>query len=160
MAVRNAYVLDTEIPTQVKGGKVIAIVGAFETLAADDAGSKYRICRLPANAVPIQIEINSDSIAGFTEVDLGIYDTLEQGGAVKDIDAFQDGVDMNGGYAIGSELNGLSAIAIANLGKQIYELAGDSAPTPNGEYDLVLTCVSEVSAAGTVAFRILLAVSS
>ena len=160
MAVRNAYVLDTEIPSQVKGGRVIAISGNFETLSADDAGSKYRLCRLPANAVPLQLEINQDSIAGFTEIDIGLYDTLEQGGAVKDIDCFSDGVDQNGGYAVGSELNGLSAVPIASLGDQIYEFAGDDAPTPNGEYDLVMTCVSEVTAAGTVAFRGLFAVSS
>ena len=160
MAVRNAYVLSTEIPSQVKGGKVIAISGNFETLAADDAGSKYRICRVPANAVPIQIEINCDSIAGFTEADLGLYDTLEQGGAVKDIDCFMDGVDLSGGKAIGSEQNGLAALPIDELGDQMYEQAGDDAPTPNGEYDLVLTAVSDISAAATVGFRILLAVSS
>ena len=160
MAVRNAYVLSTVIPTQVKGGRVIAISGNFETLAADDAGSKYRLCRLPANAVPLQLEINQDGIAGFTEIDIGLYDTLEQGGAVKDIDCFSDGVDQSAGYALGSELNGLSAVAIASLGQQVYQFAGDSAPTPNGEYDLVMTCVSEVSAAGTVAFRGLFAISS
>ena len=160
MAVKDAYVLSTEIPSQVKGVKSLIIAGNFEALAADDAGSKYRICRVPANAVPISIDINMDAIAGVTEADLGLYDTKEQGGAVKDIDCFQDGVDMHGGYAIGSELSGLSAMTIDEIGDQMYEFAGDDAPTPGGEYDLVLTCVSEITGTGTVAFRIVLGPSS
>ena len=160
MAVVNEYVLSTTIPTQVKGGKVVAIAGNFETAAADDAGSIYRICRVGANWVPLSIDINCDAIADATDVDLGLYDTLEQGGAVKDADCFTDGDDINAGAALGSEISGLQTLAIDEIGDQMYEHAGDDAPTPNGEYDLVLTMNSEVSAAGTIAIRALFAISS
>ena len=160
MAVKDAYVLSTQIPSQVKGVKSLIIAGNFEALAADDAGSKYRICRVPANAVPISIDINMDAIAGVTEADLGLYDTKEQGGAVKDIDCFMDGTDMHAGYALGSELSGLSAMDVDEIGNQMYQFAGDDNPTPGGEYDLVLTCVSEITGTGTVAFRIVLGPSS
>lgn len=136
-----------------KGGDVRAMVFTFETEAADDAGSKYRLCRLNANMVPIRIELTNDAIANATEIDLGIYDTLENGGAVKNIDAFIDGLDINGGNAISSPVDGLKDLAIADIGKDIFTLAGDSNPTPDGEYDLVLTMVSNVSAAGTISLR-------
>jgi hypothetical protein len=159
MAVVNEYMLSTVVKTQVKGGNVVAIAGNFEVAAADDAGSKYRICRVGANWVPISMVLNSDAIADATAVDFGIYDTLEQGGAVKDDDIFLAAEDINGGHALSSEQNLMEDLAIEKIGKQIYELAGDSAPTPNGEYDLVLTADSNISAAGTIAVRLLFAVA-
>lgn len=157
MAVENGYELSTAIKTQVNGGEVIAIAGNFETAAGDDAGSKYRLAKVGANWVPLQIQINCDSIADATDVDLGLYDTLENGGAAKDADCFMNGDDINAGAAIGSEIDGLQSISIDDIGNQCYEFAGDSAPTPDGMYDLVLTMNSDVSAAGTIAIRALFA---
>ena len=157
MSVRNAYVLSEEIKTQVNGGQVIAISGNFETLVADDILSKYRLCKVGADWIPLQIQINCDSIGGFTDANLGLYDTLENGGAAKDYDVFMDGIDINGGAALGSEVSGLSNIDIDSIGEQMYQYAGDDAPTPDGMYDLVLTADSEITGAGTVAVRMLFA---
>ncbi len=160
MGIQNVYMLSTTIPTQVKGGSVHAVAGNFETLVADDINTIYRLCRLPANAVMLQVEINNDSIAGLTDVDLGLYDTLEHGGAVKDADVYMDGADLHAGSAIGSEVSGLSNIGIADIGEQVYESAGDDVPTPGAEYDLCMTVNSEITGAGTIAVRVLFAISS
>lgn len=157
MAVRNAYVLSEVIKTQVNGGQVIAIAGNFETLVADDILSKYRLCKVGADWVPLSIEINCDAITGATDMNLGLYDTLENGGTVKDYDCFMDGADISGGKALGSEQNGLATLGIDEIGDQMYEHAGDSAPTPDGMYDLVLTADSEIAAAATIAIRCLFA---
>jgi len=157
MAVRNAYVLSEALKAQVNGAQVIAIAGTFETLVADDILSKYRLCKVGADWIPIEIELNNDSIGGFTDANLGLYDTLENGGAVKDYDCFMDGTDISAGYAIGSEINCLSALPLAEIGYQMYQHAGDSTPTPDGMYDLVLTADSEITGAGTVSFRMLFA---
>lgn len=157
MAVRNAYVLSEAIKTQVNGGQVIAIAGNFETLVADDILSKYRLCKVGADWIPLQIEINCDSISGATDMNLGLYDTLENGGAAKDYDVFMDGTNLASGAAIGSEVSGLSNIDLDSVGEQMYEYAGDSAPTPDGMYDLVLTADSEIAGAGTIAIRALFA---
>ena len=153
MAVRNAYVLSETVKTQVNGGGVIAIAGNFETLVADDAGSKYRLCKVGASWVPLKIEINNDSIAGATDMDLGLYETLENGGAVKDADVFMDGTDINAGSAIGSEVSGLSNIDIDSIGEQMYQYAGETTLEPARMYDLVLTANSDITGAGTIAFR-------
>jgi hypothetical protein len=68
---------------EVNGAQVIAISGNFETTAADDAGSKYRICKVGADWVPLRIDINNDAIAGATSEKLGLYRTLENGGTAK-----------------------------------------------------------------------------
>jgi len=156
MAVENSYELSEVIKTQVNGGEVIAIAGNFETAVADDAGSKYRLCKVGANWVPISIEINCDALTGATDVDLGLYDLLEKGGAAKDADCFLNGEDISGGHALSSEQNGLEDIAIDAIGDQMYEFAGDSDASEQA-YDLVLTMNSEIAAAGTIAIRALFA---
>ena len=154
MAVRNAYVLSEALKGQVNGGQVVAIAGNFETLAADDAGSKYRLCKVGADWVPLQIYINCDALSGATDVDLGLYETLENGGDAKDADCFLDGGDISGGQAIGSEENCLATLGIDEIGDQCYEHAGDSDASEQ-MYDLVLTMNSEIAAAGTIAIRAL-----
>ena len=160
MGVQNVYMLSTTIPTQVKGGSMHAVAGNFETLVADDIDTIYRLCRLPANAVILGIEINNDAIAGLTDADIGLYETIEHGGAVKDADVYMDGTDLNAGSAIGSEVSGLSNIAIDAIGDQVYENAGDTIPTPGAEYDLCMTVNSEITGAGTIAIRVKFAISS
>lgn len=157
MAVRNAYVLSTTLKTQVNGGQVIAIAGNFETLATDEAATKYRLCKVGSDWIPLKIEINNDAIAGATDMDLGLYDTLELGGAVKDADVFMDGTDINGGSAIGSEVSGLSNIDIDSIGEQMYQYAGETSEEAQRLYDLVLTSNAAITGAGTIAFRMLFA---
>ena len=153
MALKNAYQLSEVIKTQVGGGQVIAIAGTFETEATDDAGSIYRLAKLGADWVPIQMEIASDNIAGATDIDVGLYETLEMGGAVKDADVFLNGEDINAGESMDAPQNALKSMAIANVGKQIYELAGDTTPEDQRVYDLAITTNAAITGAGTIAFR-------
>jgi len=157
MAVINAYKLSEALKAQVSGAQVISIAGNFETVGTDSAGSKYRLCKVGADWIPLSIEINMDAIAGATDMDLGLYDTLENGGAVKDADVFMDGTDMHSGYALGSELSGLSNIDIDSIGEEMYQYAGETTPDPIKTYDLVLTSNDAITGAGTVAVRMLFA---
>ena len=156
MAVINAYKLSEAQKSTVNGAQVIAIAGNFETVNGDTAASKYRLCKVGADWIPIQIEINNDAIAGATDMDLGLYTTLEKGGAAKDADVFMDGTDINGGSALGSEVSGLSNIDVDSIGDQCYAYAGDSDPSEQ-MYDLVLTSNANITGAGTIAIRALFA---
>jgi hypothetical protein len=154
MALINEYMLSETAKKEVNGAQVIAISGNFETTAADDAGSKYRICKVGADWVPLQIQINNDAIAGADDVDLGLYETLENGGAVKDADCFIDGDDIHAGAALGSEIDGLQSLDIDEIGDQMYEHAGDDDASAQ-MYDLVLTSNNAITGAGTIAIRAL-----
>ena len=157
MALKNAYQLSTVIKTQVGGGQVMAIAGTFETEATDDTASIYRLCKVGADWVPISMELNNDAIAGATDIDVGLYETLEMGGAVKDADIFLNGEDINTGHALGSEQDAMEDMGVANIGKQIYELAGDTTPEDQRVYDLAITTNAAITGAGTIAFRALFA---
>lgn len=157
MAVINAYKLSETLKSQVNGAQMICIAGNFETLTTDSAASKYRLCKVGADWIPIQIQINNDAIAGATDMNLGLYDTLELGGAVKDYDVFMDGTDINGGSALGSEVSGLSNIDVDSIGEQMYQYAGETTLQPEQMYDLVLTSDAAITGAGTIAVRCIFA---
>lgn len=155
MAVVNTYMPEGLKVTEYRGGAVVAIACTFEVAAADDDGSVYRFAKLSKNLVPIptMLKLTSDAIAGLTSASVGLYKTLENGGTVAASACFKALTDMNAGYARGSEVDCTLAIAIADVGKQIWELAGETyEEDADDEYDLALTAAAAPSAAGTLSF--------
>lgn len=129
------------------GGKLGFIRDTFEIEASNSAGSKYRIARVPSNAVIDSITIACDAIAGATDNDVGFYNVPEDSdGVVIDKDALADGQT----FATASRsLDGLSQPAIENLPKQVWQLAG-FATNPGKLVDIVITANALGSAGGTV----------
>ena len=157
MAVENKYVnsdlandrlSDPQLNT---GGEVISSVVEFEVAAADDDGSIYRLVKsIPGTMRIKEVEILNDAVTGGTDYDLGIYETLGDGGAVKVADVLADGVDMSSARAIGSAENGLSNLTINDLDKTIYEHAGDAFASRLSSYDIALTANTVGTADGTI----------
>lgn len=129
------------------GGKLRFIRETVEIAAADDDGSKYRVARVPANAVVKEIIIACDAITGGTDFDLGLYDTPEiNSGAVIDADILMDGQTLASASRV---LDGLQTVDIANLHKKLWEIAALTAD-PRKLVDIVLTGNTVGTAAGTV----------
>jgi hypothetical protein len=154
MAVVNAYVSTDTQNIKQSGGELISMVAIANVAAADDDGSIYRLFRVNKNLVPLSIEINCPAIAGANAYDLGIYKLLELGGAVKDADVLMANANISGGKAIGSEQNGLADLTVAKLGKQIWELAGETDENnADNNYDIALTADTVGTAAGAIYVR-------
>lgn len=133
-----------------KGSEELTSVHTEEIAAADEDGSKYRIIKgLTGHEIITEIMALADAITNGTDYDLGFYKS--NGGAVKDADVLADGIDFSSGFARASEQNMLTNVAIADIQKKVFELAGDSVPDADG-YDLVLTCNTVGTVAGTVSF--------
>ena len=144
MAIVDRYVRNAgdKSPAQTSGQEVKALVLNFAIDSTDDDGSKYRFFRsIPATAIITKLEVQNDAIAGGVDFDLGIYNTLEGPlkGAVKDADALAATVDLSAARDVSNLISGLSAVALSDNSKTVYELAGDNVDTRQGEYDLVLT---------------------
>ena len=134
---------------KVAGGKLMCVAAQVEVAEADSDGSIYKLAKLPANAIPVKCDIFNDAIAGATSYDLGLYNEDETTEADKDV--FMAATDINAGSAIGSPRNGLATgPAIADIGKRIWELAGDTVNTKEGGYVLALTGNTVGTAAGTI----------
>jgi hypothetical protein len=134
------------------GGKTRIIRDTVEIDAADDDTSKYRLARLPANAILESITIDHDAITGGTDFDLGFYDVPEtNSGAVISgaVDVLVDGATL----AVAGSVDGLGNVAIENRHKKIWEIAGLAAD-PNKLVDIVLTGNVVGTASGTVTLSV------
>jgi len=132
------------------GGKLKLFRDTVEIAAADDDGSKYRLARLPFNAVIESISIEHDSITGGTDYDLGLYDTPEtNSGAVIDADVLADGISL----ATAGTKDGFANVDRANKHKKLWELAGLTEAATK-LVDVVLTGNTVGTAAGTATLTI------
>jgi len=153
MAVENKYV-DSNIVSGKKsltggaGTEIVAYAVTFETAAADDDGSVYRVIKgIPSNLIPYQISIVCDAITSGTDWDLGVYKV--DGGAVVDKDVLMDGQTLATALtrATGHQL-GLKDVNADKVGATLATLSGQT--VPDDSYDLALTANTVGSAAGTV----------
>lgn len=161
MAVEDKYVnADIVAGTkgkavEVHGAKTVVAIVAFEIAAADDNLSIYRILKnIPASAVIQDIEILNDVITLGSDYNLGLYKTLERGGAVIDDNVFADAIDFTSARIHGAGLSGLTAVDVANAANTVFEHAGDTLDTREVGYDLAFTAIVVGTSAGTITAKI------
>lgn len=162
MAVEDKYAdanLEAEKITTAAfshGDKTVYAVATFETAAADDDGSVYRLFKsVPADYIPAKIDIACDAITGGTDWDLGFYKTTVGGvaGDVVDKDKLADGIDLSSAVAFASAIDGLQTLDINEVQERIYTLAGDTLDDHEQGYDIALTANTVGSAAGTISVK-------
>ncbi len=164
MAVVDAYVNSsltshTKVRPEVNAMAMTrSLIGTFETAAADDNNSIYRIARIPANWVPLELWIDCDAVTGMSDVNIGFHRTLENGGAAAETDAniLDDAKDFSSALV---NSWGMTDMDPANKGKTVGELAGATVATQDTEYDLTLLAIAAASTAATVSFRATFAVN-
>jgi hypothetical protein len=157
MAVVNDYV-NADIVAQKKGvalltqgAQLIVMLESFEVAAADDNDSVYRVFKnVNPFYVPIRLDISCDAITGMSDVNVGLYKNLEQGGAVIDDNVFADAIDLSSAVTRTVPKDGLVSVNIADAEKAIWELAGDTLNNHELGYDICLTAVAAASTAGTI----------
>jgi len=158
MAVRNEYANSNtesgklDIAPFVSGqGQIFGGVATFELAAADSDASVIRLFKnVPAEVVPLSLRLSCDAITGCNDVDCGLYDPDERGGAEIDKDILADGMDISAGYSRILGLDCLVSVDIANAQKRLYQLAGHTFLTKKAGYDIALTFNTIGSGAGTV----------
>lgn len=128
------------------------------TGATDSAGSTYRYCRLPSNAMIIDIRVQNDANTTGTSYKCGVYSLAGGGPAVTNADLiFFQGVTMATARNVWTSLyfpailNG--SASVANLGKRVWELLGLTAD-PVAEYDVCIAAVTAGTAGGNMALQV------
>ncbi len=139
---------------RVAGAVRKVATGTVEVLEAHNDAHIYALVRLPAQATIYSVLLISDAIAGATDYDFGGFTPNEGSGdpTAVDADALCDGIDINAGKAVPTEILGTgSKPDPANYGKPLWELLGVSAdPGDDVMYDLGFLANTVGTAAGTV----------
>lgn len=129
-------------------GRRRAIFDTHAKVTGDGDDSVMHILRLKTTDVPISLIRYNDALSGATDVDIGIYAPLRDGGAVYSADCFADGISLASASVVGVQQRFTSA-DINGCKKMMWELAGLTAD-PGGEMDICLTLNTAGSAAGDI----------
>lgn len=117
--------------------------------ASESNNSTYRVGRVRSSDRIKAIGIISDAMAGLTAVDVGLYDTAANGGAVVSQHLFVTGLDIHLGLTTPSNVRWTNLLA-ASAEQRVWEMLS-LASDPNKEYDVVLTATTRGSATGNIA---------
>lgn len=142
-------------PANNSGAKVSVITALVNITATDSVSSTWKIARVPSATSIHQIYIDCDAITGGTDFSLGLYSVSNDTSvAPTAISATLFASALNFATAQ-RNINGLTGISVANVGKYLWELTGLSLiENPNKLYDIVLKANTIGTTAGSVSFKI------
>jgi hypothetical protein len=131
-------------------------VGLVEASAAASVGSTYRFCRVPSHARISQILFASDASGATGQVDVGVYQTAANGGAVVDADFFATALDP-GGAAIASvditHESGTGTPYTIDKAEMPFWQALGLTSDPQRDYDIVATVTEIIADATTMVLK-------
>lgn len=125
------------------GAQLHESAGTVTVSAAANAGSTYRMCRVPSNARASQVLLSNASSGATGAANIGVYETDDNGGAAVAADLFGSAV------AITSAQNHLDVTyesgqyTLAESEKPLWEVLGKTKDTQR-EYDIVITLTADV----------------
>jgi hypothetical protein len=160
-ALKSGAITNRDATPQVKnssfleGGLLRESVGTVEMTTAD-LGSTYRMLQVPSNCRISQLLLFSDDVGTTGLIDIGVYRTTADGGAVVDQDFFASAVDIKTAALNSSDVTYEAATAagqIDDIEKPLWQQLGLTAD-PSLMYDVVITSTEAASAGGTLSLRV------
>lgn len=140
-------------PLYLMGGILKEQVAVVEIAAADPNGQVYRVARLHSSWRLSEILRYNDTLTSVTDVDVGFYETAENGGAAVDKDLLADGINIATASNVGVR-DHFSTINKDKAEKRVWEMIATTVATmtsdPNRFYDLAYTTVNNGGGAGTL----------
>ena len=127
---------------------VVHWAAGYVANAADDASASiFRFCRVPSSARVRSVQLTTGDASSAGAVDIGIYQTAENGGAVVDADLFAAALALTGGPFVNSEQIAASGeLTVAERIMPLWQVLGLTAD-PNIEYDVAATITTTFNGA-------------
>ena len=84
-------------PSKGAPGQLFEVAGYVANAADDDANSIQRFCRVPSNARVSEVLLTTGDATTAGAINVGLYKTVNDGGAVVDADLFASALALTGG---------------------------------------------------------------
>lgn len=121
----------------LRGPLMEAIGYSGAVTAAAEAASKYFMFRVPSKARMSELLLTAADFTTAGAVDIGLWRTAEDGGAVVDRDFFASALALSGGpFARSNQMLESGVNTIANSEQPIWQVLGLAAD-PGVEYDVI-----------------------
>lgn len=124
----------------------------LEAGAADASDSTYRFFSVPSNARVSQLLLSCDDLGTAGAVDIGLYDTTENGSAVVDADLFASAQVLTSALNNSDVTHESAQYNVDESEKPLWAVLGLSAD-PNKDYDVVATVTAAPESAGTIVLK-------
>lgn len=131
-------------------------LGVVAAVSGDSIASKYLFCSVPSNAIVSSVTVSCPDIGTTGTMDLGLYKSTADGGAVVSVAFFQAAIDVHSGALAKSQVVNGNIITVANMEKRLWEHLGLSAD-PGLMYDVVGTLAAAQDASGAICVEVLFA---
>lgn len=136
--------------SRISKGAMQVSCGYAESSAADDIGSKYKMCSVPSNARIHSVLLSCDSVGTAGAADIGIYQTTDNGGAVVDADFFKAAQSLvtalkNSDVTFGNT----GGLGVEEGEMPLWQALGLTADSKR-DYDIVLTVTTATVSAGSI----------
>lgn len=123
--------------------------GRIATAADDSANSVQRYVRVPSNASQIRVFLSCADAATAGNINLGVYQTAENGGAVVDADLFAAAFALtNGPYTFNELTFSSGEYTYAEFVQPLWQVLGLSAD-PVRDYDIAQTITTNFNGGPT-----------
>lgn len=133
-------------------GNMQMAAATVEAGTGDNIGSKYKMFSLPSNARVAQLLLSCDDLGTAGAVDIGIYQTTENGGAVVDADHFASAQALTTALKNSDVTFESGVYGVEDIEKPLWEALGLSADSKR-DYDVVLTATEAIETAGTISLQ-------
>jgi len=130
------------------GGHIRESAGEVVITSGNSVGSIYQACTIPSNARIKRCLVSAPDIGTTTTADVGLYKTTADGGAVVDVDFFDDALSLKDGAIARTDVTFANVITLANYRKPVWEQLGLSSD-PGINYDVCLTLDGAADGTGT-----------
>ncbi len=131
-------------------GRMLSSVGTVSVAATDQANSTYRFTRLKSSERVISAHLTAEALGGSAAVDISLYDTEDNGGALVSSQFFASAVAIATAITrvdVTHEQN--TVYTVAKREKRVWEVLGLSAD-PQKDYDVVGKLTADAASAGTM----------
>jgi len=123
--------------------------GIVEVSTATDAADELRFFRIQSNAVVREVLLSCDAVSTSGAIDIGLYQTDDNGGAVVDADFFASAQVVTTALTLSNVTHESGVYGIEDRNKPVWEALGLS-EDPQIDYDVVGTVTTDMGGAGTI----------
>lgn len=123
--------------------------GKLEVSTAEDAADILAFCEVKSNAVIHSVLASSDAAITTGAMDIGIYQTADNGGAVVDADFFAAALAVGAGLQLSDATHKSGVYGIGDRDKPLWEALGLT-EDPQISYVIAGTVTTDMGAAGTI----------
>lgn len=128
-------------------------VGILEVSTSEDATHILRFTQIRSNAVVRSVLLSCDAVSTSGAMDVGIYQTTDNGAAVVDADFFASAQVVTTALTRSNVAHESGVYGIEDLDKPLWEALGLSAD-PGIWYDVAGTITTDMGGAGTLCLEV------